>query len=73
MRGKSEAGPGRRKLAIRHLCQRYDVCARTIDRWTQAGILPKPMTINKIRYWDEEEVEQRDQERLAAARNDAAG
>jgi hypothetical protein len=46
---------------------RHGVC----DRWTQAGILPKRMVINRIRFWDEE-IELRDQERLAAAERDSA-
>jgi predicted site-specific integrase-resolvase len=62
----------KRKLTTRHLCDRYGVCARTIDRWTETGILPVPMAINRIRYWDEDEIEQRDRERAAAARNGAA-
>jgi hypothetical protein len=33
----------------------------------QTGILPKPMVINKIRYWDEDEIDRRDEERMAEA------
>ena len=64
--------PWKRKLTTRHLCDRYGVCAMTIDRWTKADILPPPMMINGIRYFDEDEVDARDQERMAAARNSAA-
>jgi len=71
MNGKPKAGPWKRKLTARLLCDRYNVCSRTIDRWVQSGLLPKPMTVNRRRYWDEMEVEQRDQERMAAA-NSAA-
>ena len=53
----------KRKLTSRMLCERYNVVARTIDRWTVAGILPQPMYINGYRYWDEEQVEQRDRQR----------
>jgi DNA-binding transcriptional MerR regulator len=67
MNGKPKAGPWKRKLTIRLLCDRYNVCSRTIDRWVQSGLLPKPMTVNRRRYWDEMEIEQRDQERMAAA------
>jgi hypothetical protein len=62
----------KRKLTTRLLCDRYDVCDRTIDRWTEAGILPKPMVINRIRFWDAEEVERRDQDRIAETPHDTA-
>jgi len=43
------------------MCARYgDVADKTIDRWTAAGILPRPLVINKRRYWDEAELEQRE-------------
>jgi len=52
---------GGRLLPIRAMCARYgDVADKTIDRWTAAGILPAPLVINKRRYWDEEELEQRE-------------
>jgi DNA-binding transcriptional MerR regulator len=38
---------------------------RTIDRWVKAGILPKPMRINRIRYWDEEDIQQLERDRMA--------
>jgi predicted DNA-binding transcriptional regulator AlpA len=56
-----------RKLTSRALQQRYGVVDRTIDRWVEAGILPVPMRINKIRYWDEAEIEERERERMSAA------
>jgi DNA-binding transcriptional MerR regulator len=55
-----------RKLPTRTLCQRYDVSARTIDRWLDAGILPPPMVVNHRRYWDEDELEQLERERMAS-------
>ena len=61
---KSET-QSKRKLRARALCERYDVTGRTIDRWVQAGILPKPMVINHARYWDEDEIDRRDRERMA--------
>jgi predicted DNA-binding transcriptional regulator AlpA len=57
----------RRKLTSRALQQRYGVVDRTIDRWVEAGILPTPKRINKIRYWDEAEIEQLERERMAKA------
>ena len=62
---------GKRLLPIRAMCARYgDVADKTIDRWTAAGILPAPLVINKRRYWDEEELEER--ERANMGRNPAA-
>jgi len=53
----------KRLLAIRAMCARYgNIAARTVDRWTAAGILPKPLVINGRRYWDEEALEQRERE-----------
>ena len=62
------AGPeitGRKLVTARRLCERYGVVPRTIDRWLEAGLLPEPLRINTIRYWDEAEIEQRDRERSA--------
>ena len=53
-----------RKLRMRGLCERYDVCSRTIDRWVATDVLPQPMRINTVRYWDEFEIEQRERERM---------
>jgi predicted DNA-binding transcriptional regulator AlpA len=61
-----ETRPSARKLTTRALCERYDVCDRTIDRWVDTGILPEPMYINKRRYWDEAEVEERERQRMSA-------
>jgi predicted site-specific integrase-resolvase len=56
----------RKKLTTRALCERYSVVDRTIDRWVDSGILPEPIYINKRRYWDEGDVEQRERERMGA-------
>jgi DNA-binding transcriptional MerR regulator len=61
----------KRKLTTRLLCDRYNVTSRTIDRWVEQGILPKPMFINSVRYWDEDEIDRRDQERLTEANRQA--
>ena len=53
-----------RKLSSRALSERYGVVTRTIDRWTAAGILPQPLVINSVRYWDEQEIEQHERERM---------
>jgi predicted DNA-binding transcriptional regulator AlpA len=55
-----------RKLTTRMLCERYSITDRTVDRWTASGILPQPMRINNVRYWDEAEVEQRERQRMSA-------
>jgi DNA-binding transcriptional MerR regulator len=57
--------PQRRKLKCRDLCARYDVSAKTIDRWQATGVLPKPMYINGTRYWDEQAVDAADETRMA--------
>jgi DNA-binding transcriptional MerR regulator len=54
--------PKSRRLQTRSLCERYDVVGRTIDRWVEQGILPPPIIINRRRYWDEQELEQRERE-----------
>jgi predicted DNA-binding transcriptional regulator AlpA len=48
-----------RKVTVRYLCQRFGIVDRTVDRWIETGILPKPVYINKIRYFDLEEVDRR--------------
>ena len=54
-----------RKLTTRMLCERYSISNRTVDRWAACGILPPPMRINKVRYWDEAQIEQVERERMA--------
>jgi predicted DNA-binding transcriptional regulator AlpA len=54
-----------RKLTTRLLCERYSVTDRTIDRWVLSGILPRPMRINKVRYWDEADIEEMERRRMA--------
>jgi predicted DNA-binding transcriptional regulator AlpA len=55
-----------RKLQLRDLCDRYGVSDKTIDRWTKDGILPRPLKINGYRYWDRDEVEAMERDRMAA-------
>lgn len=62
-----------RKLTARMLCERYGVVVRTIDRWLEVGFLPPPMVINNIRYWDEEEIEQREREHMHSPDNRTHG
>ncbi len=74
MTSKPKAGPWKRKRKLRakDVCDRYGVCIRTVDRWVACGILPKPEYINTLRYFDEDELDQRDQERMTASANSAA-
>jgi hypothetical protein len=63
-----EPDMSRRLITIRAICQRYgDICTRTADRWLAAGVLPEPMRINGIRYWDLDELEEIERERMAKA------
>jgi len=48
-----------RKVTVRYICQRFGIVDRTVDRWVETGILPQPVYINKIRYFDLEEVDRR--------------
>ncbi|WP_426041681.1 helix-turn-helix transcriptional regulator [Brevundimonas sp. TWP2-3-4b1] len=52
-------------LTARQLMARYCVCRRTIGRWTnQPGLnFPKPVEINRRRYWREDDIEQWEQGR----------
>jgi predicted site-specific integrase-resolvase len=52
----------KRRLRTRSLCERYDIVGRTVDRWVEQGILPPPMKINGRRFWDEDEIEQRERD-----------
>ena len=60
----SGLNPKNRKLTARALCERYGVVSKTIDRWTETGILPQPMRINRYRYWDLAELEAFDHARM---------
>ena len=35
----------------RTIAERHQVCIRTIERWTDAGILPPPVRINGRKFW----------------------
>jgi hypothetical protein len=42
-----------RRLPTVAVAQRYDVSVRTVDRWAEDPVLkfPKPLVINRRRYW----------------------
>ncbi len=54
-------------LHMRAICARYGVSDRTIDRWVEAGELPKPIYIQGRRYWDESDLARRDEARKTGA------
>jgi hypothetical protein len=47
-----------RKLPTRHVCQRFNVCDRTIARWQIDPDLefPRPIIVNGRKYFDEDEL-----------------
>jgi DNA-binding transcriptional MerR regulator len=61
-----------RKLTARSLADRYGISLKTIDRWTEAGILPRPMRVNRRRFWDATELEAFDRSRLDPQTNSTA-
>jgi hypothetical protein len=58
---------GGRKLITRGLTYRFNVVDRTIYRWVEAGILPRPTYINNRKYWEEDEVIEADRALRAAS------
>lgn len=61
---------GRKLLTAKLVAERYGVNLKTIDRWTEADILPQPLRVNHRRYWNEFEIEQRERERMAKQERD---
>ena len=53
-------------LHLRAVCARYGISDRTVDRWVEAGELPKPMYIQGRRYWSAESLDKHDEARQAA-------
>ena len=50
--------PPQRKKRVKQLeshrafAERLGVSTRTIDRWIRDGLLPRPIRINKRKYWN---------------------
>jgi predicted DNA-binding transcriptional regulator AlpA len=70
--GEDDGSPYRprgRKLQTRHLCARYRVSDRTIDRWMRDPRLgfPQPVVVNRRRYWDESDIAAFDAKQKGAA------
>jgi predicted site-specific integrase-resolvase len=42
------------------IARRHKVSVKTIDRWTQIGILPQPMRINGRKFWPADTVAKTD-------------
>jgi hypothetical protein len=57
----------KRLIPIRGVCARYDCSDRTVDRWVEAGELPEPVYIRRRRYWNEEQLNERDAARKTEA------
>jgi hypothetical protein len=58
-----------RRLPARLVCERYDIVRRTLDRWIDNEALgfPRPIVINKRRYFREHELEAWERQRAQAA------
>jgi hypothetical protein len=56
-----------RHVGTKGLCERYDVCPRTPDRWLNNPELgfPKPTMINGRRYWTLGQLRRWERERAA--------
>ncbi len=48
----------RQLLPARRVWERYGIADRTLDRWLTRSALefPKPIVVNKRRYWHEDEL-----------------
>ncbi len=59
-------------LPAREVWQRYGVADRTIDRWLNRPELafPRPIVINRRRYWNESELIAWERERVARGASD---
>lgn len=57
--------PRKKWTTTSELCARYKKVPRTIERWVESGVLPKPTYIRKLKYWDEEEINALDAARKA--------
>jgi hypothetical protein len=53
----------------RKVQERYDIADRTLDRWLESQTLnfPKPLIINKRRYWRVSELVEWERERAVSA------
>jgi len=47
----TEKRPAAASIPTRKMAEQNSVSVRTIERWTDAGILPPPMRINGRKFW----------------------
>ena len=66
---------GDRFLPTSEVCRRYHVCDRTIERWLADDRLgfPKPMVVNRRRYWSAESLHEFERRLPVLSRQEAAG
>jgi len=56
-----------KKLPARKVLERYDICDRTLDRWLEKiPNFPRPIVINRRRYFDEDALNDFDKSRESA-------
>jgi hypothetical protein len=58
----------KKKLPSSAVAARYNRSFKTVDRWVELGILPKPEYINGLKYWNEQELDAADEARGRGAR-----
>jgi predicted DNA-binding transcriptional regulator AlpA len=65
---RSPTTRSKKKLPTRAVMSRYGVSDRTVDRWVADPCLnfPKPIRINRRRYWDEDALDAFDATRADA-------
>ena len=49
-----------KKLPASAVAARYGRSSKTLDRWGEQGIIPKPKYINGYKFWDEAELDAAD-------------
>jgi len=50
--------PGKRRLYVRgDVAAMISSCARTVDRWVAAGLLPQPLRVRNRLYFDADAVD----------------
>ena len=52
-----------KKLPTSAVAARYGKTAKTLDRWVETGIIPRPKYINGYKFWDEAELDASDNAR----------
>jgi predicted DNA-binding transcriptional regulator AlpA len=56
-----------KKLLSKDLCDYYQISPRTLDRWLEAGHLPKPTTVGRIRRWDSNQIADLERARMSSS------